>query len=62
MQLMQKRKVISVFTGEKIRKLSGHERYGYYKGKMQIEAQGFPLFVQQNVDQISVNIGGREVT
>ena len=55
-------KGVSVFTGEKIRKLSGHERYGYYKGKMQIAAQGFPLFVQQNADQISVNIGGREVT
>ena len=40
----------SVFTGEKIRSFSGWENYGYYKGKMQIGAQGFPLFIQQNAD------------
>lgn len=57
----------SVFTGEKIRSFSGWERYGYYKGKMQIAAQGFPLFIQQNADggegsNYAVNIDGRAVT
>ena len=41
----------SVFTGEKIRKMSGWEKYGYVKGRMQIHSQGFPLFIAQNSDR-----------
>ena len=57
----------SVFTGEKIRQLSGWEKYGYYKGKMQIGAQGFPLFIQQNADggengKYRIRIGEKLIT
>jgi len=52
----------SVFTGEKIRKLSGWEKYGYYKGKMQIHSQGFPLYVQQNRDTPVTLPNGKTVT
>ena len=41
----------SVFTGEKIRQLSGWEKYGYVKSRMQIHSQGFPLFIAQNSDR-----------
>ena len=51
----------SVFTGEKIRQLSGWEKYGYVKGRMQIHAQGFPLFIAQNSDR-QFTIGGETFT
>ena len=52
----------SVFTGEKIRSLSGWEKYGYAKADMQIASQGFPVYMAQNADKISVQIDGRTVT
>ena len=51
----------TVFTGEKIRKMSGWEKYGYVKGRMQIHAQGFPLFIAQNSDR-QFNVGGETFT
>lgn len=52
----------SVFTGEKIRSLSGWEKYGYAKADMQIASQGFPLYIAQNADKIAVQIGDKTVT
>ena len=45
-----------------ISKLSGWEKYGYAKGKMQIASQGFPMFIAQNADAIKVLVDGKQVT